>query len=129
MPTYDQAMKGRLREDDIGEDDICDDNEAYQCSTWYFSGYALNVPILFPKLVIGAFRQWSKFIANQEFIQAISFAMEGIDKDFLTAIGFTLHFNSPPKGELPIYCRTFNTTDLEEIASSIEKKYKAKETD
>lgn len=52
--------------------------------------------------------------------------MEGIDKDFLTTIGFEPHFISPPQGELPIYCRTFNILDVEEIVSSIEN-YKTTE--
>lgn len=119
--SFDKLKKGELKEDKIGEKDICSDNEAQQCNTWYFSGYALYEQSLFRTMVAEALKRWSDLFRDNDTIEAVSFSYPGSDEEFLEEIGFIKIKEKNSITELPIVYRTFDKAEVIHLAKSLGK--------
>jgi hypothetical protein len=120
--SFNRLKTGLLAEDDIGPNDICSDEMASVCATWYFSGYALYDASLFPVLVAEALRAWASRIPADHFIEAISFAVPGVDELFFTKLGFVPVSVERKTGQLPIVYRTFDQSEILNLAHSVGRK-------
>lgn len=117
--SFERLKKGELKEDKIGEKDICSNEEVKKCSTWYFSGYALYEQSLFRTMVAEALKRWSHIFNENETIEALSFSYPGSDEEFLEQIGFIQIKEKTSITELPIVYRTFDKTEVVFLANSL----------
>jgi len=114
--SFKRLKEGVLKEERISSSDLCSEMEATACTTWYFSGFALERRNLFEQMASAALYNWASWFREDQVIEAVSFAYEGPDANFLKVIGFYEVLKAKAKYELPVVYRNFTKTEILSLA-------------